>query len=69
VVFQDGDVYGRTVNVASRIADLAEASDVLTAEECVRQVEDDQIEWERVGSVELKGLLEPVILYRASRHP
>jgi class 3 adenylate cyclase len=25
VVFQDGDVYGRTVNLAFRIADLAEA--------------------------------------------
>jgi adenylate cyclase len=36
VVFQDGDVYGRTVNVASRIADLAEAGVVLTTEETVR---------------------------------
>ena len=33
VVFRDGDVYGRTVNVASRIADEAEAGEVLTSQE------------------------------------
>jgi adenylate cyclase len=67
VVFQDGDVHGRTVNVASRIADLAEAGDVLTTEETMRQVEDAVIEWALVGPAELKGVAAPVTLYRASR--
>jgi class 3 adenylate cyclase len=67
VVFQDGDVYGRTVNVASRIADLAEAGDVLTTKETMRQAEDAEIEWVLVGPVELKGVAAPLTLYRASR--
>jgi adenylate cyclase len=67
VVFQDGDVYGRTVNLASRIADLAEAGDVLTTEETMRQVEADEIEWARIGPAELQGVASPVTLYRASR--
>jgi adenylate cyclase len=66
VVFQDGDVYGRTVNVASRIADLAEAGDVFTTEETMRQVEDDEIDWARIGPAELQGVASPVTLYRAS---
>jgi adenylate cyclase len=67
VVFQDGDVYGRTVNVASRIADLAEAGNVLTTEETMRRVEDAQIDWTRVGPVELQGVARPVTLFRATR--
>jgi adenylate cyclase len=66
VVFQDGDVYGRTVNVASRIADLAEAGDVLTTEETMRQAEADDIEWTLVGRAELQGGATPVTLYRAT---
>jgi adenylate cyclase len=66
VVFQDGDVYGRTVNVASRIADLAEAGDVLTTEETMRQAEADDIEWTLVGPAELQGVATPVTLYRAT---
>jgi adenylate cyclase len=68
VVFQDGDVYGRTVNIASRIADLAEAGDVLTSEETMRQVETDDIEWTLIGPAKLKGVAAPVTLYRAA-HP
>jgi adenylate cyclase len=67
VVFQDGDVYGRTVNVASRIADVAESGDVLTTEKTMRQVEADDIEWVLVGPAELKGVAAPVTLYRATR--
>ena len=66
VVFQDGDVYGRTVNVASRIADLAEAGDVLTTEETMRQVDADEVDWTRIGPAELKGVATPVTLYRAA---
>jgi adenylate cyclase len=67
VVFQDGDVYGRTVNVASRIADLAEAGDVLTTEVTMRQVEAAEIDWARIGPAELQGVAMPVTLYRASQ--
>jgi hypothetical protein len=66
VVFQDGDVYGRTVNLASRIADLAEAGDVHTTEETRRRVEDVEIHWARIGPAELQGVASPVTLYRAS---
>jgi adenylate cyclase len=68
VVFQDGDVYGRTVNVASRIADFAEAGDILTTEETMRQVDDAEIGWARIGPAELKGVAGAVTLYRATRH-
>ncbi|HET9672744.1 MAG TPA: adenylate/guanylate cyclase domain-containing protein, partial [Actinomycetota bacterium] len=67
VVFQDGDVYGRTVNVASRIADLAGAGDVVTTEETMRQVGVEEVGWERIGPAELHGVAGPVMLYRASR--
>jgi adenylate cyclase len=65
VVFQDGDVYGRTVNVASRIADLAQAGDVLTTEETMQQAKGVEISWVRVGPTGLQGVGKPVILYRA----
>jgi adenylate cyclase len=67
VVLQDGDVYGRTVNVASRIADLAEGGDVLTTEETMRQVDATEIDWARIGPAELQGVASPVTLYGASR--
>ena len=66
VVSQDGDVYGRTVNIASRIADLAEAGDVLTTEETMRQVDAADVDWTLVGPAELQGVATPVTLYRAS---
>jgi adenylate cyclase len=65
VVFQDGDVYGRTVNVASRIADLAQAGDVLTTEETMRQARGVEVGWVRIGATELDGVGKPVNLYRA----
>ena len=60
------------MNVASRIADLAEAGEVLTTEEAMWQVEADEIDWALIGPTELKGVARPVTLYRASRrgvHP
>jgi adenylate cyclase len=66
VVFQDGDVYGRTVNVASRIADLAQAGDVLTTEATMRQVDAAEVDWSLVGPAELHGVAAPVTLYRVT---
>jgi adenylate cyclase len=49
VIARDGDVYGRTVNVAARIAALAQAGEILTSEEAAQQVESSDIRLERVG--------------------
>jgi adenylate cyclase len=68
VVFRDGDVYGRTVNIASRIADHAEAGEVLTSQQTVEQmVADVAVSFEPARSVELKGVTDPVVLYRVFR--
>lgn len=67
VIFQDGDVYGRTVNLASRIASHATAGQVLASEETVRRSSGKDVHFEPIGSVELKGLTQPLELYQAFR--
>jgi adenylate cyclase len=66
VVFQDGDVYGRTVNLASRIASHAAGGQVLASEETVRR-STGGVRFEPIGSVALKGVTHPVGLYQAFR--
>jgi adenylate cyclase len=67
VIFQDGDVYGMTVNVAARIAASAKAGEVLTTEETVAHAQRLEVRFERVGPANLKGVTEPVTLYLARR--
>jgi adenylate cyclase len=64
VVFRDGDVFGRTVNIASRIADQARAGEILTSQETVERVGDVAVKFVRASSVELKGVADPVTLHR-----
>ncbi|HEX8098791.1 MAG TPA: adenylate/guanylate cyclase domain-containing protein [Actinomycetota bacterium] len=67
VIFQDGDYFGRTVNLASRIAGRAGAGEVLVSEEVVSVVGEDGVRFEEVGPVELKGLMNPISLFQAKR--
>jgi adenylate cyclase len=67
VVSQDGDVFGRTVNIAARIAARAGPGEVLTSGETVELVEDARLRFVRVGPASLKGIARPVILYRVVR--
>ena len=67
VIFQDGDVYGRTVNLASRIASYAEAGEVLTSDETMDRTVDGGLHFEPLGPVSLKGISRPVTLHRAVR--
>jgi adenylate cyclase len=67
VVAQDGDYFGRTVNVAARIADYARPREVLVSEEARRNAELADVEYEPVGDVPLKGVSRPVRLHRATR--
>lgn len=67
VIFQDGDVYGRTVNLASRTASHAIAGQVLASDETVRRSSEGGLRFEPIGPVSLKGMIRPVELYQAFR--
>ncbi|MFB3738027.1 MAG: adenylate/guanylate cyclase domain-containing protein, partial [Candidatus Velamenicoccus archaeovorus] len=67
VVFQGGDYFGRTVNVAARIGEYARPGEVLVSRDVVDAAELDGAELTPVGPVELKGLSEPLRLYSAHR--
>jgi adenylate cyclase len=67
VIFRDGDYFGRTVNVASRIADYARPGEVLVSDEVKQSWDGAGVRFEAVGPVALKGLREEVTLYAASR--
>lgn len=68
VIFQDGDVYGRTVNLASRIASYAGAGQVLASDETVGRSSDRGVHFEPLGPVSFKGISSPVALHRAVRY-
>jgi adenylate cyclase len=67
VIAQEGDYFGRTVNIAARIADYAQPRDVLVSEEARRSADVVGVEFEPVGEVPLRGVARPVQLHRASR--
>jgi adenylate cyclase len=67
VVAQEGDYFGRTVNVASRIADYARPHEVLASEEARRHAEGAEVSFELVGDVPLKGVSRSVRLHRVTR--
>lgn len=67
VIVQDGDYFGRTVNVAARIADYAKPREVLVSEEARRNAGVGDVEFELVGDVSLKGVSKSVRLHRARR--
>jgi adenylate cyclase len=67
VVLQDGDYFGRTVNIAARIAGRALPSQVLVSDEVVALCDAPGVEFRRVGPVELKGVARPVTVHEAVR--
>jgi adenylate cyclase len=67
VVFRDGDYFGRTVNVAARIADYARPEEVLVSEEIRSSTTPPGVSYTAVGSVSLKGVPRPTVLHRALR--
>jgi adenylate cyclase len=66
VVFRDGDYFGRTVNVAARITDYARPGEVLASEEAVEAASGNAIAFSEIGSVLLRGLEEPLRVFRAT---
>jgi len=64
VIFQDGDIYGRTVNLAARLSALAGPGEVLVSRDVV-ELAPDGFEFEPMGPVELKGVATPIDVFRA----
>jgi adenylate cyclase len=67
VVFQDGDYFGRTVNLAARIAGHAGPGQVLVSDQVVAECTDGAVTFEPIGPVPLKGVADPVPLHLAAR--
>jgi len=67
VIFQEGDYYGQTVNVASRIADYARPGEVIVSQEVVDASAGAAVAFREVGPVELKGVSGAMRLHAASR--
>lgn len=68
VIERDRDVFGRTVNLASRIADVARPGDVLASGTVVEAVREAAFGFELLEATDLKGIHEPVALYRVTRY-
>ncbi len=67
VLFQEGDYFGRTVNVASRVSDYARPGEVLVSQEVVEAADGSGLGFTEIGPVELKGIAGTVRLHAAHR--
>ena len=66
VIFQEGDYYGQTVNIASRIAEYARPGEVLVSQEVVDASGGTELTFREIGPVELKGVSVAMRLHVAS---
>jgi adenylate cyclase len=67
VVFQEGDYFGRTVNISARIAEYARPGEVLVSQEVVDAAQGAPVTFSEIGPVELRGVAGTLILHTASR--
>ena len=67
VVFQEGDYFGRTVNLAARIAEYARPGEVLVSQEVVDAAQGGPVMFTEIGPVELKGVPGTLRLHTARR--
>jgi adenylate cyclase len=68
VLFQEGDYFGRTVNITARIADYARPGEILVTEDVVKACDGVAVSFIEIGPVELKGVSGPLQLYGARPH-
>ena len=67
MVVQGSDYFGRTVNLAARIAAYASASRVLVSEPVAERVPPQGVSFVELGQVQLEGIGHPVRLLEARR--
>ena len=67
LIDRDGDVYGRTVILAARLATEAGADELVVTDEVVASAAGSEFEFEAAGSASLKGFAQPVPTWRLRR--
>jgi adenylate cyclase len=65
VLFQEGDYFGQTVNLSSRIADYARPGEVLVTQTVADASQESGVSFQGIGQIELKGVSGTVPLLRA----
>jgi class 3 adenylate cyclase len=65
--YDEGDYFGRTVNIAARIASQAAANQGFVGEDAVLGVVPKGFRVFVVGQFDLKGIAQPVRIYEAVR--
>lgn len=68
VLIRDNDVYGDPVNIAARVERIAEPGEVYFTEAVHRSINRNEISAIELGPRELKGIAEPVNIYRVRWH-
>ena len=67
MIYDEGDYFGRTVNIAARIASQAGSDQVFLGEDVLQHIEPVGFRVIEAGAFELKGIEEPLALYEAIR--
>jgi adenylate cyclase len=67
VVFQGGDYFGRTVNLAARIMERAQPGQILVSDDVATTCDRERFALASIGPVELKGVEGPVHLHLVER--
>jgi class 3 adenylate cyclase len=62
---QDGDYFGRTVNLAARIAGRAAVGQTLVSDTVAELAAGAGVSFRELGPVELKGFASPVTVFEA----
>jgi adenylate cyclase len=65
MIYDEGDYFGRTVNIAARIASQAGSGQVFVGQDVLRHITPSGFHLVEVGAFELKGIAKPLMLYEA----
>jgi adenylate cyclase len=65
MIYDEGDYFGRTVNIAARIASQAGPSQVFVGEDVLPHITPSGFRLVQVGAFELKGIAKPLMLHEA----
>lgn len=69
MIYEEGDYFGRTVNIAARIASHAGPGQVLVGEAALGELNENGFRLIEIGAVALKGIARPVVVFEALSDP